>query len=548
MYINLGGNVEKFTLSLKLDLGFFNTIFKEKMMKNRLLTFILSFILIFSIFPLRNIEAEDSKGEFRVGMEASYAPFNWTQTNDANGAVPIQGSQEYANGYDVQIAKMVADKLGKKLVIVKIEWDGLLPAVQSNKIDAIIAGMSPTKEREEVLDFTKTYYESKLVLVTRADGKYADAKSLKDFSGARVVGQLNTFHDSVIDQIPGVSHAEPMADFSSMRVAIESGKIDAYVAERPEGMAAELANPAFKMVELKQGFQTNPDDTSIAIGLNKGSKYREQINAILDELSSQDKQEIMDKMIKIQEGSGSQDSIWSIFSSNWKMFLRGTLLTVLLSLVGTIAGLFIGFIIAVIRTAPRAKNKILNLLLNLLKIFTNIYVQVIRGTPMMVQAVLFYYGLQLFFDINTSPMASAFIIVSINTAAYMAEVVRGGINAIDKGQVEAAKALGMNHRQTMLYIILPQVFKNIIPNVGNEFIVNIKDTSVLNVISVNELFFTTKSIAGANFRFFQTYFIASAIYLLLTLSITSLLRLLEKKLEGDSSYVKVDHDLLSSGN
>ena len=515
-------------------------------MKNRVLIFILSLLLIFSVFPLGEIAAEDNKEEFRVGMEVAYAPFNWTQTNDANGAVPVQGSHEYANGYDVQVAKMVADKLGKKLVIVKTEWDGLLPAVQSNKIDAIIAGMSPTKEREEVLDFTKNYYETKLVLVTRADSKYADAESLKDFSGARVVGQLNTFHDSVIDQIPGVIHSEP--DFSSMRVAIESGKIDAYVAERPEGMAAELANPAFKMVELKEGFKTNPEDTSIAIGLNKGSKYLDQINAILDEFSSEDKQAIMDQMIKIQEGSGSQETVWSIFSSNWQMFLRGTLLTILLSLVGTIAGLFIGFIVAVIRTAPRAKNKILNLLLNVLKLLTNVYVQVIRGTPMMVQAVLFYYGLQLFFDINTSTMASAFIIVSINTAAYMAEVVRGGINAIDKGQVEAAKALGMNHSQTMVYIILPQVFKNIIPNVGNEFIVNIKDTSVLNVISVNELFFTTKSIAGANFRFFQTYFIASAIYLILTLSITSLLKLLEKKLEGDSSYVKIDHDVLSSGN
>lgn len=517
-------------------------------MKKRVLIFILSFILIFSIFPLGEIGAEDNRDEFRVGMEVAYAPFNWTQTNGGNGAVPVQGSQEYANGYDVQIAKMVADKLGKKLVVVKIEWDGLLPAVQSNKIDAIIAGMSPTKEREEVLDFTQSYYESKLVLVTRNDSKYANAESLKDFSGARVVGQLNTFHDSVIDQIPGVIHSEPMADFSSMRVAIESGKIDAYVAERPEGMAAELANPAFKMVELKEGFETNPEDTSIAIGLNKGSKYLDPINEILEEISSQDKQEIMDQMIKIQEASDSQETVWSIFTANWQMFLRGTLLTILLSLVGTIAGLFIGFIVAVIRTAPKAKNKILNFLLNILKIITNIYVQVIRGTPMMVQAVLFYYGLQLFFDINTSPMASAFIIVSINTAAYMAEVVRAGINSIDKGQVEAAKALGMNHRQTMVYIILPQVFKNIIPNVGNEFIVNIKDTSVLNVISVNELFFTTKSIAGANFRFFQTYFIASAIYLILTLSITSLLKLLEKKLEGDSSYVKIDHDVLSSGN
>ena len=329
-------------------------------MKNRVLIFILSFILIFSIFPIGNVGAEYNRDEFRVGMEVAYAPFNWTQTNDANGAVPVEGSQEYANGYDVQIAKMVADKLGKKLVIVKIEWDGLLPAVQSNKIDAIIAGMSPTKEREEVLDFTQSYYESKLVLVTRNDSKYANAESLEDFSGARVVGQLNTFHDSVIDQIPQVVHSEPMADFSSMRVAIESGKIDAYVAERPEGMAAELANPAFKMVELKEGFKTNPEDTSIAIGLNKGSSYLDPINEILEEISSQDKQEIMDQMIKIQEASDSQETVWSIFTANWQMFLRGTLLTILLSLVGTIAGLFIGFIVAVIRTAPKVKNKILN--------------------------------------------------------------------------------------------------------------------------------------------------------------------------------------------
>ena len=242
------------------------------------------------------------------------------------------------------------------------------------------------------------------------------------------------------------------------------------------------------------------------------------------------------------------ETIISILQNNWPLFLRGAYITLAIAVISTIIGALIGFFIGIMHTIPTAKRSFKSFILKIFNFILSVYVEIFRGTPMMVQAVLFYYGLQLFFDINTSPMASAFIIVSINTAAYMAEVVRAGINAIDKGQVEAAKALGMNHSQTMVYIILPQVFKNIIPNVGNEFIVNIKDTSVLNVISVNELFFTTKSIAGANFRFFQTYFIASAIYLILTLSITSLLKLLEKKLEGDSSYVKIDHDVLSSGN
>lgn len=517
-------------------------------MKKRISLMMILIVIMLTIIPVANLYANNQSNEFRVGMEVAYAPFNYSQMDDANGAVPVEGTQEFANGYDVQIAKMIADELGLKLVIVKTEWDGLLPAVQSGKIDAIIAGMSPTEERKEVLDFTQNYYESQLVLVTKNDIKYKDAKSLEDLSGAHVVAQLNTFHDTVIDQIPGVVHEEPMADFAAMRVAVESGKVDAYVAERPEGMSAELSNDAFKMIELEQGFETNPDDTSIAIGLNKNSELLEPINDILANITPEQQTQIMDNIINLQLGIESQDSIISIFKTNWPMFLRGTLLTILISLVGTIVGLAIGFLVGIIRTQPQSINPILNVILLIAKTISNIYVQVIRGTPMMVQAVLFYYGLQLFFNIDMSPLTSAFIIVSINTGAYMAEVVRAGINSIDIGQTEAAKALGMNHPQTMINVILPQVFKNIIPNVGNEFIVNIKDTSVLNVISVNELFFTTKSVAGANFRFFQTYFIASVIYLILTLSVTAILHLIERKLRQRGSYVKVEHDALASSN
>lgn len=516
-------------------------------MKKKIIKFLLALVLIVVLLPTRNLLANNEKKVLRVGMEVAYAPFNFSQNDDSNGAVPVEGTQEFANGYDVQIAKRIADELGMDLVIVKTEWDGLLPAVQSGKIDAIIAGMSPTPERKEVLDFTENYYETELVLVTTKDSKYAEAKTLDQLSGAKIVAQLNTFHDTVIDQISGVIHETAMADFPAMRVAVQSGKIDAYVAERPEALSAELANDDFHMIELEDGFETNPEDTQIAIGLNKGSDLLAPINSILANISSEQQQEIMDNIIKMENGASSTN-IWNIFVNNAPMFLRGTIYTVLISLVGTIVGLLIGLLVGVIRSAKEIKNTVVNILFIILKFISNIYVQVIRGTPMMVQAVLFYYGLQLFFNIDMSPMTSAFIIVSINTGAYMAEVVRGGINSIDTGQEEAAKALGMSHVQAMRYVILPQVFKNIIPNIGNEFIVNIKDTSVLNVISVNELFFTTKSIAGANFRFFETYFITSVIYLMLTLSITGLLLLLEKKLNGSGSYekVKTDHLLKSS--
>ncbi|MBK1637345.1 transporter substrate-binding domain-containing protein, partial [Rhodovulum adriaticum] len=200
-------------------------------MRRKIFTYLLVFMTIFSILPVKNLHAEsdngqDSKEVLRVGMEAAYAPFNWTQSDDSNGAVPIQGSNSYANGYDVQIAKRIADTLGMDIIVVKTEWDGLAPAVQSGKIDAIIAGMSPTEERKKEIDFTENYYESNLVLVTNSKGEYANAKNLKDFSGANVVAQLNTFHDTVIDQIPGVNHGQPMTDFSAMRVAVESGKVD----------------------------------------------------------------------------------------------------------------------------------------------------------------------------------------------------------------------------------------------------------------------------------------------------------------------------------
>ncbi|AYA74342.1 ABC transporter substrate-binding protein [Bacillus sp. Y1] len=274
-------------------------------MRNKLSLFIV--LLVSSILLLAGCGTSNGSDSgssedntFKVGLEAGYAPFNWTQNDDSNSGVKIEGSAEYAGGYDVEIAKKVAEGLGKELVIVKTEWDGLVPALTSGKIDAIIAGMSPTAERKETIDFSDNYYKSNLVMVVKKGSKYEGATSIQDFKGAKITAQLNTFHYNVIDQIEGVNKKTAMDNFPAMRVALESGIIDGYVSERPEGVSASAANENYVMVEFEDGFETSEDDTAIAVGLKKDSDLTEKINEILAGISEEERTSIMDSAIQNQ--------------------------------------------------------------------------------------------------------------------------------------------------------------------------------------------------------------------------------------------------------
>ena len=227
------------------------------------------------------------------------------------------------------------------------------------------------------------------------------------------------------------------------------------------------------------------------------------------------------------------------------LFLRGTGMTLLIALTGTALGFALGLLVAIIRTIalPEKKKTGSNVgvtlrrgLLRLAQLLMNVYIQVFRGTPMIVQAVVIYYGAQ-YAGVFMDTTFAAIFIISINTGAYMAEIIRGGIVSVDKGQFEAAHAIGMTHWQTMTTVVLPQAIRNILPSVGNELIVNIKDSSVLNVISVSELFFQAKSAAGTYYRYFEVYFIIAVIYLILTLSVSAILRAVEKKMDGPDNYV-----------
>lgn len=488
---------------------------------------------------LTRVEADDY---LRVGMEAAYAPFNWTQDNADNGAVIIEGTQQYANGYDVQMAKKIADALGKKLVVVKTSWSGLIPALTSGKIDMIVAGMSPTDERRKEIAFSDSYYTSEPVIMVRSDSDYATASSLADFKAAKITSQQGVYLYDLIDQIPDSKKQTAMGDFGQMRQALQSGVIDAYVSERPDGLSAQMADKRFKMVSLTDGFEVKESDVALAIGMRKGDERLALVNQVLSDFPQDQQRQLMDDMLPLQPVLSTDEentesfigqSI-AILKNNWQQLLRGTGMTLLISMVATVAGTLIGLLIGIFRTAPKSDNQVKAFGQKLLGWLINIYIEVFRGTPMIVQSMVIYYGTAQAFGINLDRTLAAIFIVSINTGAYMSEIVRGGIYAVDKGQFEAATALGFTHGQTMRKIVLPQVIRNILPATGNEFVINIKDTSVLNVISVVELYFSGNTVATQTYQYFQTFTVIAVIYFILTFTVTRILRYIEKKFDTDT--------------
>lgn len=232
-----------------------------------------------------------------------------------------------------------------------------------------------------------------------------------------------------------------------------------------------------------------------------------------------------------------QDVI-NIVAKYYPQLLSGVGNTMLIALTGTVAGLAIGLLTGIVRTAPYSRNGFVRVLHKILNAVIAVYVEIFRGTPMMVQAMVIYWGYAFASGGSTLPLIpSGILIVSVNTGAYMAEIVRGGIISIDKGQFEGAMSIGMTHSQTMFKVIIPQVMRNILPSVSNEFVINIKDTSVLNVIGVTELYYFAGIIKRQSFETFQTYLVVCVLYFILTFTVTRLLRFVERKLDGNDSYV-----------
>ncbi len=250
--------------------------------------------------------SSDKKGVLRVGMECTYAPYNWSQSTDANGAVKIQESPDYAYGYDVMIAKYVADKIGYDLEIYKMDWDSLPLSVQSGTIDCAIAGQSITEKRMATVDFTTPYYYASIVVLTTKDGPYANAKGVSDLAGATATSQINTvWYDTCLPQISNVNKLAAMSTAPEMVVALNSGAAQIVVTDKPTAMAAVSAYPD-KLVMLDftgsdDNFEVSEEEINIGISVQKGNKeLLDKINAVLAELTVEDFDRMMNEAISVQ--------------------------------------------------------------------------------------------------------------------------------------------------------------------------------------------------------------------------------------------------------
>ncbi len=241
----------------------------------------------------------------RVAMECGYAPYNWTQADDSNGAVPIADSTEYAYGYDVMMAKHICEELGWNLEIVKLDWDSLVPAVQSGTVDCVIAGQSITSERLEMVDFTEPYYYASIVTLTKASSDYAAAEGVSGLAGATATSQLNTvWYDVCLPQIPDANILPAQESAPAMLVALEADKCDIVVTDMPTGMAACVAYPDFTLLDFSgsdDDFEVSEEEINIGISLQKGNtELKEAIDGVLAKMTVDDYVAMMDEAISVQ--------------------------------------------------------------------------------------------------------------------------------------------------------------------------------------------------------------------------------------------------------
>ncbi|MBE6898420.1 MAG: transporter substrate-binding domain-containing protein [Ruminococcaceae bacterium] len=240
-----------------------------------------------------------------VAMECIYAPYNWTQSDDSNGAVPIKGSSDYAYGYDVMMAKTIAEALGQELQIVKLDWDSLVPAVQSGTVDCAIAGQSITSERMQSVDFSDPYYYASIVTLVRSDSPYASAQSVSELDGAICTSQLNTvWYDVCLPQIPNADILPAQDSAPAMMVALNSGKCDVVVTDQPTALAACVAYPNFTLLDFSssgEDYEVSEEEINIGVSMQKGNDtLRNAINEVLSTMSAEDYAAQMEEAISLQ--------------------------------------------------------------------------------------------------------------------------------------------------------------------------------------------------------------------------------------------------------
>ncbi|HDA7387073.1 TPA: ABC transporter permease subunit [Staphylococcus aureus] len=444
------------------------------------------------------------RGELRVGLSADYAPMEFEHT--------VNGKTEYA-GVDIDLAKKIAKDNNLKLKIVNMSFDSLLGALKTGKIDIIISGMTSTPERKKQVDFSDSYMMTKNIMLVKKD-KVNEYKDIKDFNNKKVGAQKGTEQEKIAQTEIENASITSLSRLPDVILALKSGKVEGAVVEKPVAEAYLKQNPKLGISNVK--FNEEEKDTVIAVPKDS-PKLLSQVNKTIKEVKDKG---LIDKYMTNAANAMNDDS--GFISKYGSFFLKGIKITILISLIGVALGSILGAFVALMKLS---KIKIISWI-------ASIYIEILRGTPMLVQVFIVFFGITAALGLDISALVCGTIALIINSSAYIAEIIRAGINAVDKGQMEAARSLGLNYRQTMKSVIMPQAIKNILPALGNEFVTLIKESSIVSTIGVGEIMFNAQVVQGISFDPFTPLLVAAALYFVLTFVLTRIMNMIEGRLNA----------------
>ncbi|EZY18423.1 hypothetical protein V094_02639, partial [Staphylococcus aureus GD2010-158] len=422
------------------------------------------------------------------------------------------GKTEYA-GVDIDLAKKIAKDNNLKLKIVNMSFDSLLGALKTGKIDIIISGMTSTPERKKQVDFSDSYMMTKNIMLVKKD-KVNEYKDIKDFNNKKVGAQKGTEQEKIAQTEIENASITSLSRLPDVILALKSGKVEGAVVEKPVAEAYLKQNPKLGISNVK--FNEEEKDTVIAVPKDS-PKLLSQINKTIKEVKDKG---LIDKYMTNAANAMNDDS--GFISKYGSFFLKGIKITILISLIGVALGSILGAFVALMKLS---KIKIISWI-------ASIYIEILRGTPMLVQVFIVFFGITAALGLDISALVCGTIALVINSSAYIAEIIRAGINAVDKGQMEAARSLGLNYRQTMKSVIMPQAIKNILPALGNEFVTLIKESSIVSTIGVGEIMFNAQVVQGISFDPFTPLLVAAALYFVLTFVLTRIMNMIEGRLNA----------------
>ncbi len=477
---------------------------KKSIILVTLMALVLTMFIPFSA-SVKSKAASSNEKTYEIATDTTFAPFEFQDTNG-----------EFV-GIDIDLLKAIAKDQGFKVKIKQLGFNAAVQALESKQVDGVIAGMSITDERKKKFDFSTPYFESGVVMASKEGND--DIKSYKDLKGKTVAVKTGTegasFANSIKDQYG--FKVTTFDDSSSMYDDVKTGNSAAAFDDYPVLAYGVAQGNGLQLVTDKE----KGGSYGFAVSKGQNKELLDKFNAGLANLKeSGEYDKIVDSYLSTKKSEEDKGFI-GLIKSSYPSLIKGLGMTLLLTVVSLVIASILGIIFGLLRVARK----------KWLRAIGTVYVDIFRGTPLIVQAFFIYFGIPAALDFRMSALAAGLITLSLNAGAYMAEIVRGGIESVDKGQMEAARSLGLPYGKAMRKVVLPQAIRLMIPSFINQFIITLKDTSILSIIGINELTQSGKIIIARNLESFKMWLIVGVMYFVIIMILTQVSKRMERKIK-----------------